>query len=101
MLRIVITSVGSILMGEDVTEDGNSIVLDTPRELQVIQQGDQTKFAVLPLIGNPTTITLYQDRVSFSYIATDKSIENIYLQSTSKIATPRPSEIIELNKRRN
>ena len=101
MLRIVITSVGSILIGEDIGMGESIIVLGTPREMHIAQEGNQTKFVIFPILGNPTTITLYQDRISFSYIATDQGVENLYSQSTSKIATPRPSEIIELNKHRN
>jgi hypothetical protein len=105
MLRIVVTNLGNIAIGEEdvrsTTDLLDELCILNPREIQIAQQGNQTKFAILPLLGNPSVIIYRRSSIAFHYVVEEENLINLYQQSTSKIAKPSMSMIANINKRQN
>ena len=104
MLRIVVTNIGSMTIGEEPqpnTESFDELHLLNPREIQIVHRENQTQFAILPLLGNPSKIVYRRSNIAFHYVVEEENITNLYQQSTSKIAKLSTSLIANINKRRN
>lgn len=103
MLRCIITSIGSIMIGQVEMEDENKIILTDPREVQIIQVAqNQTKFAVLHIFGRPKIVTVHLKSIMLSYDLEDPNVISIYEEHCSNIRRAKPGEVEELiNKNRH
>jgi hypothetical protein len=103
MIKCIITTIGSILIGKVSIEDSNGIILSEPREVQIMQvASNQTKFAVLYIFGRPKVVSIPTKSIMLHYELTDPSILSIYEEHVNQIKRAKPGEIEALvNKSRH
>lgn len=102
MLKIVITPVGNIILGELESEDLTEVKLNNPREIQIVQSANgQTKFAIIKLFGAPSTITLRIQNMMCMYNCEEPSIQGSYAESCGLLTRPKPNEVIDIIKSRH
>ncbi len=100
MIRCIITSIGSIMLGQVKDETVDNIMLSNPREVQIMQiDKGQTKFAVLYIFGRPETIIVSKKSILLHYEVKDPSILAVYEEHTSPIHRAKPEDILTLTNR--
>jgi sRNA-binding carbon storage regulator CsrA len=103
MIKCVITSIGSIVVGQVTLETDEEIILGDPREVQIMQTGpNQTKFSILNIFGKPKTVEIQKKNIMLQYDLEDPNIISVYEEQISNIRRPKPGELETLiNKNRH
>ncbi len=100
--KCIVTSLGSILLGQVDNEKMDEIAIFNPREVQLIQAAaNQTKMIVLPLFGKPQVIVLSRKGIMLMYDIEAPDIISLYEESIGLIKRAKPEEIDRLNKGRH